>query len=68
MYVPPDQTPGHPDLILISKSNDADLKAFLKTNLYPGATDAQVNSIADEYSEDPAQVRGFESQPIRATS
>ena len=39
-----------------SYSTDADVKTFLKTHLYPGATDAQVNSVADKYSEEPAQV------------
>jgi len=54
-------------LTLIFKSTDADLKAFLKTHLYPGATDAQINSIADKYSEDPSQVRHY-SELVRATS
>jgi len=42
-----------------SITTDADLKAFMKTHLYPGATDAQVDSIADKYSEDPAQGSPF---------
>ncbi|KAF9789744.1 sterol esterase [Thelephora terrestris] len=37
-----------------SITTDADLKAFLKAGLYLGATDAQVNSVADKYPQDPA--------------
>ena len=37
--------------------NDTSLKAFLKAHLYIGATDAQVDSVADKYSQDPAAVR-----------
>ena len=37
-------------------NSDADVKALLKAHLYPGATDAQVDSVADQYSEDPAAV------------
>ena len=35
---------------------DSDFKAFLKAHLYVGGTDAQIDSVADEYSEDPAAV------------
>ena len=28
----------------------------MKTHLYPGATDAQVNLIADKYAQDPTEV------------
>ena len=42
-------------------STDADVKAFMKAHLYPGATDDQVNSIADNYSQDPAEVRHLPS-------
>ena len=38
-------------------STDADVRTFLKTHLFLGATDAQVNSIAEKYSEVPAEVR-----------
>jgi len=42
---------------LCSQSTDADVRTFMKTNLFLGATDAQINSIADKYSQDPAEVR-----------
>ena len=35
---------------------DSDFKAFLRAHLYVGGTDAQIDSVADEYSEDPAAV------------
>jgi hypothetical protein len=38
------------------RRTDADVKAFLKAHLFRGANDAQVDSVADEYSEDPAAV------------
>ena len=31
----------------------------MKAHLFLGATDAQVDSIADKYSQDPAEVRRF---------
>ena len=40
-------------------STDADVKAFMKAYIYPGATDAQINSVADMYSQDPAEVRNI---------
>ncbi|KAF9643417.1 sterol esterase [Thelephora ganbajun] len=42
-----------------SITTDADVKTFLKAHLYPTATDDQVNSIADKYSEDPAEGSPF---------
>ncbi|KAF9789755.1 Alpha/Beta hydrolase protein, partial [Thelephora terrestris] len=43
-------------------TTDADLKAFLKAGLYLGATDAQVNSLADKYSQDPAAGSPFNTR------
>lgn len=44
------------DLNLAFQRTDADVKALLKTYLYRGATDAQVDSVADQYPQDPAAV------------
>ena len=52
-----DLLPGHAVLFFFSlQRTDADARAFLKANLFPGTTDAQVDSIADKYSQDPAAV------------
>ena len=40
-----------------------DVKTFLKVGLYLGATDAQVNSVADRYPQDPAAVSYLTSSP-----
>jgi len=36
-------------------TTDADVEAFMKEHLYHGATNDQVNLIADKYSQDPAE-------------
>ena len=36
----------------------------MKAHLYLGATEAQIDSIADQYSEDPAQVRRFSQSDL----
>lgn len=46
----------------IFQRTDAGLKAFLKAYLFHGATDDQVDLVADEYSEDPMAV-GRPPQP-----
>lgn len=51
-----DLLPGHAVSILPFQRTDADVKAFLKAHLYQGATDTQIDSIADKYSQDPAAV------------
>ena len=38
----------------------------MKANLYPGVTDAQVDSVADKYPQDPAAV-GCSTCPLETT-
>ena len=38
------------------RSTDADVKTFMGAHVFLGATDAQVDSVANEYSQDPAAV------------
>jgi len=42
---------------LCPRRTDADVKAFMKAHLFIGATDAQIDSVANKYSQDPAEVR-----------
>jgi len=56
-----------PGFNLLFSSTDADVKAYMKEHLYLGITDAQVDSIADKYSEDPAAVERL-SEPIHTMS
>lgn len=47
---------GSSDLNSSFRRTDADVKAFMKAHLFIGASDDQVNSVADQYSQDPAEV------------
>ena len=42
-----------------SQRTDADVKEFLKSHFYRGATNAQVDLIADSYSQDPVAVSSY---------
>ena len=58
-HVGPLTGPSRIILILLFESTDTDLKNFLKAHLYKGATDDQIDSIADKYPQDPAAVSNY---------